>query len=621
MQRPVGTKVDLTPSPSRFVGAILAAALATPGVVVAGGPLKHAMPGFPAPAWYEAHRIQFHTRFSFRKYDANEKSAAKGDSRATDWIKAFETASTKLASIGASVLTRHVKSGRESPPWLSGAKNQALLQAILADAKSSHMHLIGYIWDTGDDALAAQHPDWRCLDQRGRAQNSKRSPFLDFATPYGATFGGWLKKLDELGFAGAYLDETHYPRAGCNGSALEAAYRARAGTSGTAAGGTPFASPFLLHQADELAATVSRWNATIGDPAFALIVSVGPLPTLVNPQMSTELARASIPKTEFKLVRRTGQNLKLFQRFPELLPTRPSEDARFATGMSLLATVSGTLPHVWIHGLSTEDQLLRAVGSIVSNAGVANVDLGEDLLAAKDNRDTPAANGLTPATLSRFIKLDALASPAFVGKHLPAYAAVHFSPAARNRAANVEQAWIDVAGPVTVAFDRLTREGLPVAVIDDRILAEGDLSSYRYILTPNESGLTDAQRSNIAGSGARLIALPSLPLEPGAAARALGAALAPVIDNTAEAPGRVRVSDPAARTRLWMIPPKKLTWCRSTGRRQRIGQLARRRDARQGTRPPAPRSLPSRSRRRASGQAGSAPATCWRAATRGTLPV
>lgn len=507
--------------------------------------------GHGSPEWYQAHRIQFHTRLSFRQRSLNASGEQDGNGRSDDLVDAFDGASSALGKMGGDVLTRHIKTGREQAPWLSGGQNRQFLQKVLDDKAASGGHVIAYLWDAGDEQIARQHPGWLCRDRRGRRQEMKRSQFLDLSSPYGQTFEGWLGEADKMGFSGAYLDANHFPRGGCYGSHLQGEFEKAGGDVRNPESWNGYAAPFLLFQADKLAQIVSGWNRNIADPDFALIVSVGQLQTLVNPLVSTDLARAGIPKTEFRTVRRDGPSLNLFRREQDLLATRPSNDARFAAGLSLLATVSGVAPHVWIHNSASRDELMRAVGSTITNGGVANVDLNEGLLAAAmKGKAAKQVNGLTPATLEPFMRLDEAISPAFDGMSLPKFAAIHYSESERN-AGTLRDAWINVAGPVTRSFDILAREGVPVEVIDDRIMREGDLSQYRFIFTHDPDRLSLAQKARLRLSGTQVLALPRLPPDPAKAERDFGAALAPALVSNANPPARVSLSDPDARARVW----------------------------------------------------------------------
>ena len=528
-----------------------------PAVSNASDDLAVPLAGFASPKWYAAHRIHFHTRLSIPKRASIDSRVRAQDSKAVLLAQAFENAATKLHSMGVAVLTRHIKSGSESAPWLGGSDHNVFLETIRADAQRSNIKVVAYVWDSSDSDLARQNPDWLCRDRLGRPRSFKRGEFIDLLSPYGAIFAGWLKELNAMGFAGAYLDANHYPRGGCYGSFLETAFRAENEANWGSFRSANSAAQFRKFQAEQLAMIVSHWQKAIDDPEFALIVSVGTLPTLVNPQVSMDLARSGIPKTEFSTVRRDGPSLNIFRKGSPLAPSRPSNDIRFATGMSLLATVSGTFPHVWLHGFQNEGDLLRAVGSVITNAGVANIDLNEKLLAGLGtDGGAVEKNGITSTSLERITELDALASLAFKNMRLPRFAAIHFSSAARDDR-SPHEAWVDVAGPVTIAFEKLSQAGLPVEVIDDRLLAEGDLSDYRFILSATAPSFTVSQVENIRASGAELIELPSVHLDPATFTRDYDALIAPLVDGSNDFPFRLRLIDSAVRGRLWVDPSRE----------------------------------------------------------------
>ena len=530
----------------KYLSAVGAAAL-TMAACSSGNAQDIPLDGYGAPEWYDAHLIQYHTRMSFRQRGQAESGTTPSDKATAD---AFDNAITRLSQAGGSVLTRHIKSGTETPPWLAGEQTRAFVDTVLADMKRSNGHVIAYFWDAGEDALLSQHPDWQCQDRRGRGREMRRGEFLDLASPWGGIFGGWLGDLDKMGFSGAYLDANHFPRGGCYGSALEAEFKASQGGREDPDSMAGFGNAFQLFQAERLAEIVSGWHRKIDDPNFALIVSVGPLQTMVSPQMNTDLARAGIPKTEFRTVRRDGSTLNLFKNNAGLARSRPSNDAMYAAGLNLLASVSNVRPHVWIHDMGSHEDLLRAVGSTITNGGIANVDLNEGLLgAAGKARPGEEVNGLTTASLAQFASMDGTISAAFAGMQRPKFAAIHFSEAQRN-AGTLEQAWSNVAGPVTLAYDRLSKAGVPVNVVDDRIVREGDLSAYDYVLTPDPESLTMWQKAKFLVSGTKVLKLPTLSAN-GAAGSAFDAALEPIVSDTDSAPGIVRLSDPSARATLW----------------------------------------------------------------------
>jgi hypothetical protein len=486
----------------------------------------HATTPRGAPSWYEADRMHLHTRLSPNQRKLNNDPAFE---------TAFSSGGTALASEGAKVFTRHIRSRDEPPLWVTEIGREAL-KVIHSDSAKPTLRTIAYFWHSSDAKIAEENPDWRCRSKRGKiAKHKRRGTYLDFTTPYGMIVADRLKQLSNLGFDGAYLDGRHMTPNGCFGTALE--------------DGLASPSPRALRaaQAQQVAHVITGWNTHIANPEFALIVSVASLPTLINPEVSTDLARAGIPKTELRTAIRTGPDLRLFEKHPDLVSTRPKDGTRIAAGLSFLRSLSGASPHVWIHNIDEQNALIHAAGQVITHGGIANLDINEaDIaeLVAKQASEAPRADKPIFATLA----LNTAVSETFIDAEFPDFIAIHISQADRNTR-SLRADWQDIVGPSLTAVQHLLAAGLPVRLIDDTQLNEGDLTSFRFILSATAKTLPQG-----APKPLELIPLPSLPLGSQKAASLFQKVLSPVLLARSEAHASLAPLPNEIEARLWKAP-------------------------------------------------------------------
>jgi|GEM_PF-3580063 len=483
---------------------VLAFILTASGPVHSGNGRDFPVEGQGAPAWYEASRVQVHTRLGPRLISSGVE--------APPWYPGvFERAGRILDHERAGVLTRHVRTAGEPPPWEPDAPTGAALDKILSDTKQANLRTIAYFWHISDDKLAKDHPEYVCKDRWGAARSHRaRGDYMDFQGPYGDIVAGRLEKLDKLGFDGVYLDERHYPPQGCFGGKVEKSFgRPRNWTDVFSY--RSYLRTMRRYQGEAFARIALSWRQRLTDPEFAMVISVGPLPTLINSEMPLDLARTGIPKLEYNSAHRTGLSENLFNRYPELAGSAPSQAVRRAAALSILRNVSSASPHVWIHGLESERSLDRAVAQVITHGGIANVDIEERRIGAL--ADIPSAHlpgdPLGPQVYRRLFADGAKVSPYFAGATLPRFVAIHFPEGARD-ALPIDDAWRRIVGPISQAFGGVMADGLPVDIIDDRILGETDLSGYAFLLTPQGTELTPSHKARLARSDIRVIRLPSL---------------------------------------------------------------------------------------------------------------
>jgi hypothetical protein len=526
------------------------------------------------PDWYEAHRIHAHTRISplaHSKYEASAQQQIRSGKKAHTspvqaWLSAYKNAGAGFKNLGAPAFTRHIKTQAEDPIWPSAvpvdAQGQPQLkqienqvQPMVKEAHAAGRKFLAYYWDVSDTRMFKLHPEWGCKSVNGTPTGHQaKGQYLDISSPFGEIVSQRLQELQSYDVDGVYLDFRHYPPEGCYGTALESSFH-QANPNFARRDKTSLAYQEALKQfqAKTMATVMNRWSDQFrNDPNFAFIVSTTSLPTLVNPEMTTDLARAGIPKTEYHVATRPGINLGLFRTNPDLMLNKPSDAVQMALGWNLLRSVSGAPPHVWINGVPTYEQLFSAVGAVVTHGGVANIDVDELNITAAVNRQ-----GATPRdVLEKIFALDKQLGPLF-DKTVPVRrVAVHFSEEARNKR-NLRKRWTEVAGPVTEVFELLLDKQVPTAVIDDRILAEGDLSAYQYIISPTASELSTQQQENIDRNNVKLLPIkaPSLFNR----SQNYRKALAPLLNNPSTRPVTIEALPEGYHAVLWSAPHKQRT--------------------------------------------------------------
>lgn len=130
-------------------------------------------------------------------------------------------------------------------------------------------------------------------------------------------------------------------------------------------------------------------------------------------------------------------------------------------------------------------------GFYFDEAHLANVNVQEQsILTPTDVKMRNPGASYKPA-----FELGNKVSPYLSGSMPVRWAAVHFSELSRNRREGDHiKAWREVLWPMTGAFGVLTREHLPVGIVNDYQLEKGQLDGYKLLFLPNPDELTSAQR-------------------------------------------------------------------------------------------------------------------------------
>lgn len=440
-----------------------------------------------APAWYALDRVHAHTRLQLRDMRRFEKYVSDPGERAR--------------ALGAAVLTRHIKSGDETPLWQTQPEKTSLQRAdqreetpelltrTLAAAHSDDVRTIAYYWHMSDQRVLEQHPDWACRDYKGRLQaHHRKGAYLDITGPYKELVLKDLLHAAAAGADGFFFDNRHLPQEGCWGSHLEAAYRQRFGAP---APNKPSNSPeylqWLHFRAAQIEATFRYWVDGVREryPDAVLLISTRALSALTLPETTTQLASLAPAKTEYELALKDSLKGRVFKLNPDLAV--PAHDVQLAAGWAVLRD-AGAPPHVWIVNAPNEEHALGAVASVIAHGGIANVDVSEEVLLGRSARDYQTAEQALRAAFA----LGNRVSPAMEHATPLRWAAVHFSESIRDRHwPDYRQAWTDVLWPFIGAYGVLLHNRVPVGVINDQQLAGQQLDQYGVLVLTSPDALSE----------------------------------------------------------------------------------------------------------------------------------
>jgi hypothetical protein len=535
------------------------------------------------PHWFDANRVQGHTRLTFGR-------------------RLFDEASTGFMKLGAVVLTRHVKSRDEDPWWptlkpldddgqphssrprvINGETVQPgddIAGRIIGNAHAEGLMVMAYYWDASEATLAATRPEWICRDDDRTKTFDSRGIALDLTGPYGEVVLTRLQELAARGANGLFFDHTHLPREGCWETALETAW--------TAATGEP-APPrprgkelpteryleFLDFRAKRIEETFAHWRARVKaqHPGVVFVVSTDDFASLMNRGVTTRLARiADSAKNEYQQPLHDRVIHDVFTDNVGVLAEPPGHVRQSLSWTVLRDSADGRPPHIWHPGVPSEDQAEALAASIVTFGAIANMDVAEKTL--DDGTDTA---GKTPvAGLRRAFDLGKRVSPHLAGTQPVRWAALHFGERSRSRRGfQWLEMWQQVLWPFVGPYTVLTEDGLPVGVVNDDQLEHGQLAGYRLLVLPNPNELTDGQRRQaeaFARRGGVKIASDrwpwSDPSHTAAAAAAFRAALAPhrqtaPVAVTGGPPGRYAVAY-RKPGRLVVAVTNKFGWVQNT---------------------------------------------------------
>jgi len=463
------------------------------------------------PAWFEASRVQGHTQLGIRLWlDKPE----------------FARAAAGFKALGAGAFARHVKSRDEDPWWPTAVplasdgrplsdrdrtiegqfipRGRDVVQEMIDEARAEGLKIVTYHWHMTEKTFEDLKPDWVCKDKRGDPIEGPRGIHLDITGPYREVVLTRLRELAEMGADGFFFDYRHLPARGAWGSALEDAWRAETGEEAAPRpdDGDPLYRRFIDFKAEKIEETFAYWRDGVkaAHPDIVFLVSTTTVPALTDREMTTRLAQiADSAKNEYRHALNPNFSKKIFLDFPELAP---EAHVRQAIGWTVLRDAAdGRPPHIWAPGLPDINHAQAFAASLLTFGCVANMDVDAHCLLGNE----APAEGKTPVEgLKAAFALGAAASPHLVGTRPVRWAAVHFGERNRNaRGDDYRAAWEEVLWPFVGAFQVLSEDGLPVGIVNDDQLEQGELDGYRLLVLPNPDELTGAQQQAVAAFKAR----------------------------------------------------------------------------------------------------------------------
>jgi hypothetical protein len=537
-----------------------------------------ALAGSRAPRWFDANRVQGHTRLALGKHKAPPPPP-----RFWYGTDEFNYAAAGFRQLGAGAFTRHVKSGSEDPWWPTRVPvdpdgvihsdrprdvNGIILQpgdnvakAIIEEAHAQGLRIIAYYWDASEKTIVGLQDDWVCRrPHHGKQLNSPRSIQLDLTGPYREVVLIRLLELADMGADGFFFDSRHIHRAGCWGTALEAAWKVETGEDAPPLpkpGEEPSARylEFLDFRARKIEETFAYWRDKVKHRHrnVVFVISTDDFAALIDRGVTTRLARiADSAKNEYCQAVHNKVTRHLFETNSTVLKEPPGHVRQSLSWTVLRDSSEGRPPHIWHPGVPNEDQAEALAASLLTFGAVANMDVYEGSLITQTNQ-----HGKTPVEgLKRAFALGKVVSSHLAGTQLLRWAAIHFGERSRNRrGANYLAMWQQVLWPLVGPYKVLSEEGLPIGVVNDDQLEQGELDGYSLLILPNPNELTSAQDQTVAAFKARggaviendLAWAWSDPAGTDAAAAAFRAALQPhpataPVQVTGGPPGRYAVS-------------------------------------------------------------------------------
>lgn len=246
----------------------------------------------------------------------------------------------------------------------------------------------------------------------------------------------------------------------------------------------------------------TQWRAAVQkiNPDIRFVIGSSIYPSFVTqPQLTAEfLALTDSSKTEFK--KEFGGNAEALKLILPADAGPPAFDVQTALGWSLVRDSSGGRPPLmWIPGLKTEEDALRASAAAYSYGCVASIAFHRPDEEVSRFRSS-FANG-------------AKISQALAGMRPFGWLAIHVSESARNRRLNeLTRVWAEVIAPVMGSFEAAQQEHLPVVTINDLQLAGGIPPETRVLVLASTDDLDEHQQAAVSRwsrAGGVVIRLPA----------------------------------------------------------------------------------------------------------------
>lgn len=252
------------------------------------------------PEWFEANRVQGHTRLHIHPWLKEEE---------------FAEAAAGFRALGAGAFGRHVKSGDEDPWWPTSvplatdgrplsdrdriidgelvARGRSVAQEVIDEAHAEGLSIVTYYWHMTEKTFEDFEPHWVCKDEEGNPIDGPRGIHLDITGPYREVVLKRLLELAEMGADGFFFDYRHLPPRGAWDSALEDAWKAETGEEAAPPpdDADRLYRQFLDFKAKQIEETFAYWRDEVkaGHPEVVFVISVTTVPALTDREMTTRL--------------------------------------------------------------------------------------------------------------------------------------------------------------------------------------------------------------------------------------------------------------------------------------------------------------------------------------------
>jgi hypothetical protein len=335
-----------------------------------------------------------------------------------------------------------------------------------------------------DEHMAAEHPDWVCVNWKGEPLSSNRGAYMCWNSPYPMYLLQRELELVDLGADGFFYDEVHMPKTGCWCRYCRERFTEETGLDHPVDDDPDDPIWHKLRDFNNLTIerTFLKWRAALHErnPELVMLIGSNTYPTMADRHMAHRLFRiADSMKTEFSLpMRHSGNVIMPFDT--SMAPVE--KDAKVALGYTIARdSADGRPAHIWAHGLINEPSTLYATAGMVTHGCIANLDIAE--------------NTIPNMMFAKAFALGDKVSPYFAGSRPLRWAAIHYSEHARDRyATRVSEAWRRILYPTYGAYLALLRAHLPVGIVTDSQLEEGLLDGYKVLFVPPQEEVTERMR-------------------------------------------------------------------------------------------------------------------------------
>jgi hypothetical protein len=407
----------------------------------------------------------------------------------------FTEAERYFSEMGVKVYTRHCKTGDEGAWWPSSVgaidprtNGEDIARQMIDRAHTNDLWIIQYHRHMEDEYIAAQHPDWICVDEKGKVQSTKRGDYLCMNSPYLDYFTTRMLELTERGADGFYFDERHMPADGCWCQYCRNRFRSQTGLPPPDS--HDYSDRKYLRYLRFKNETIERGIGHYIDQAHSqvqglpMLISVTYVPWLHDPRMRSHLARiAPAPKSEFEMPIRRGVN-RFFWQSGTSIPV-PEPDVQMAFAFSYLRDAAQGRPgHLWANDLRSSEEALTASAACLTYGMIANLDIDEPTIP----------NPMFTAALQVGERVSR-----YLARTRPLrWAAIHFSERGRDLyLTDQENMYRKVIVPCWQSFQALSRIGAPIGVVTDEQIAKSELEGYQVLVLAAPGFLTAEEQENV----------------------------------------------------------------------------------------------------------------------------